>query len=213
MDSTFWLSRWSQDQIGFHRADVHPDIVANEARWLGSDAGGVLVPLCGKSVDLAWLSKRIFTIGVELAPKAVQQFHEEQAIVAAQSPSGAFVEWKSSNLSVLQGSVFELDAEHVGPCNRVWDRAAMVALDPDRRARYVKRLRAVMPTGTQVLLKVMEYDTAVMDGPPHSIDDAEVRAAYAGAHIELLSEDGTVPPVFKERGHTLWVERLFLITL
>ncbi len=49
MDAQFWLQRWQEGQIGFHRSDVMPLL---EQYWpsLGVPAGGrVFVPLAGKT--------------------------------------------------------------------------------------------------------------------------------------------------------------------
>ncbi|HLD65708.1 MAG TPA: thiopurine S-methyltransferase, partial [Pseudomonas sp.] len=56
MDEGFWQARWSLDQIGFHLAEVNPYL---QRHWPILDLPAqarVLVPLCGKSLDLAWLA-------------------------------------------------------------------------------------------------------------------------------------------------------------
>ena len=37
MHPDFWRERWAQNQIGFHRPDVHPDLIARFEEWY---AGG-----------------------------------------------------------------------------------------------------------------------------------------------------------------------------
>ena len=61
-----WLERWQEGRIGFHRADENPRLVQHHQRVLG-DTIRVLVPLCGKSVDLEWLVVRGHeVVGIEL---------------------------------------------------------------------------------------------------------------------------------------------------
>ena len=56
MQPAFWHNRWENDLIGFHQQQVNPYL---QQHWpaLGIAPGArVLVPLCGKSLDMAWLA-------------------------------------------------------------------------------------------------------------------------------------------------------------
>src|SRR5690554_292891 len=70
-----WLERWREGRIGFHRDHPHPMLVKH---WpgLGVRPGTkVLVPLCGKSLDMRWLAGQAHPVlGIELAPEAIGQF-------------------------------------------------------------------------------------------------------------------------------------------
>ncbi|EXF43869.1 thiopurine s-methyltransferase [Pseudomonas sp. BAY1663] len=56
----------------------------------------MLVPLCGKSLDLAWLAGQGFNVlGVELSEKAVEAFFAEQQLEAEVSQAGAFRVYRS----------------------------------------------------------------------------------------------------------------------
>ncbi|HZV22956.1 MAG TPA: thiopurine S-methyltransferase, partial [Luteimonas sp.] len=81
MDPAFWQQRWREGRIGFHQECVTPLL---EQHWdaVGAPAGGrVFVPLCGKSLDMAWLAARGHRVlGVELSPIAVRQFFEESGL-------------------------------------------------------------------------------------------------------------------------------------
>src|SRR5690606_7289998 len=82
MDPDFWRQRWRDNKIGFHQERVLPLL---EKHWpsLGLATGSrVFVPLCGKSLDMAWLAARGHRVlGVELSPIAVEQFFDENALV------------------------------------------------------------------------------------------------------------------------------------
>ena len=59
MDPDFWHQRWHEGRIGFHQETVTPML---ERHWnaIGAPAGcRVFAPLCGKSLDLAWLAALI----------------------------------------------------------------------------------------------------------------------------------------------------------
>ena len=79
METNIWQSAWESGRIGFHQDHVHPDLERFGAQWLGESPCQVLVPLCGKTLDLAWLVARGHTtVGVELVSQAVHELHTEQ---------------------------------------------------------------------------------------------------------------------------------------
>lgn len=212
MHPSFWHERWSEGQIGFHRSDVHPDLLSYHDTWL-QGGQGILVPLCGKSVDVNWLAERRPTVGVELSALAVRALHDEAGRDADVVDQGAFRAWRSPGLTVLEGDVFALTPDHVQGVDRVWDRACLVALDPARRRQYVALLRALLPAGTRVLANVLSYDPDRMTPPPHAVPEAEVRALYDGCTVQVLDIDDTLPPRWAERGHTWFRRTLYGITL
>src|SRR6478735_6718533 len=93
MKPDYWLERWRENRIGFHRADVNPQLVQHHQRAL-SDTLRVLVPLCGKSADLEWLVVRGHeVVGVELSELAAQAFFAERNIEPQRQERGKFVEY------------------------------------------------------------------------------------------------------------------------
>lgn len=216
MDPSFWRERWQQGQIGFHNAQVNPELVRWEARFLGSAPHRVLVPLCGKTLDLAWLADRGHdVVGVELSEIAAGAVFEESGrSVAVRDAEGLRV-FASPRLTVIQGDLFDVRPAHVGRIDRIWDRAALVALPPERRSHYVTHLRGLAGPDTVVLLNALEYDQALMEGPPFSVPEAEVRAHYEGARVELLDQRDLIAeePRWAERGHRYWLSTTYLVHL
>lgn len=51
-----WIEKWENSQIAFHQKKHHPFLVNNLKKLLSNDDDKirVLLPLCGKSVDMAW---------------------------------------------------------------------------------------------------------------------------------------------------------------
>lgn len=216
MEREFWLEAWRQGRIGFHREQVNPALVAHEALFLGGGPHRVLVPLCGKSVDLAWLAARGHeVVGVELSPIAIDAFFEEAQIERTIREVGAFRLHESPGLTIVEGDWFEVTADLVGTFDRVWDRAAMIALPPDWRARYVGHLEQLARPGALILLSTLEYDPSVMSGPPFSVTEEEVRMRYQQAEVRRLDQVDVLSeePRWIERGHRwmntcTWLVRL-----
>ncbi len=213
MEPDFWRQRWEQGQIGFHRASVHPDLLGFASDWI-LGGRGVLVPLCGKSLDLPWLAGRLPTVGVELSALACAQLHEEQGLSPEIGAQGPFKAWRSPGLAVLEGDLFHLRPEDVAGVDRVWDRAALVALNPEQRRRYIAHLRALLPPGTRYLLNSLRYDTEKQGGPPHSVDEAEVRALFAGVQsVELLLRADELDDRARANGHDWWEKSVYGVVL
>ena len=58
MDATFWLQRWERGETGFHLGAVNPHLERHFPALGLAPGARVLVPLAGKSLDLAWLRER-----------------------------------------------------------------------------------------------------------------------------------------------------------
>lgn len=176
MQAEFWLERWRTGQIGFHEGRPNGVLVA---RWAELRAGPrVLVPLCGKTHDLDWLLARGHeVIGVELAELAIQAWFEERGL----RPEREGPVWRWGTLRLVQGDFFDTHIEF----DAFYDRAALIAIDPARRAEYAARLR-----GRPGLLVTLDYPQAQRQGPPWSVPEEEVRALFPTArrvHEEDLS--------------------------
>lgn len=208
MEASFWLSRWEQNKHGFHEEEVNPNLLDFGERWLSQAPGGpkkdILVPLCGKSKDLAHLAKlghRV--VGVELSAKAAQAAFNEAKLPFTQSLRGPFtvLRAKDLDLEIRVGDFFDLPAKP--SFDAVWDRAAMVALDPLRRARYAERLIQLVRPGGVMLVDILDYPQEQMSGPPHAISSADLKGYYAEYFsIETCCEEDRIDrePKFRERG-------------
>lgn len=102
MNEAFWHERWARNEIGFHLGEVNPYLLRHWPSLALPNGARVLVPLCGKSLDMAWLVEQGFTVvGVELSEKAVRAFLTSNGwcrrwsgaeLSSASSPAG----WKYS---------------------------------------------------------------------------------------------------------------------
>ncbi|MDF9755788.1 thiopurine S-methyltransferase [Pseudomonas hunanensis] len=214
MEPAFWHKRWADNQIGFHQAQVNPYL---QAHWpaLGLAPGArVLVPLCGKSLDMLWLAAQGYRVlGVELSRRAVADFFTEHGLVAQVARHGAFEVWRSDEVELWCGDVFALRAEDLAGCAGVYDRAALIALPGPMRERYMALLGKLLPAACRGLLVTLDYDQALIDGPPFSVPDAEVRTGFAGWRVdevearEILDES----PKFLKAGVENLVERVYSV--
>jgi thiopurine S-methyltransferase len=188
MDPEFWLQRWREGRTGFHRDAVLP-LLALHWDTLGLRAGSrVFVPLAGKSLDMLWLASRGHRVlGVELSPLAVAQFFEGNGLPPVVETTRYGTHYRAGTIELIQGDAFGLDAAALEDCEGVYDRAALIALPPPLRARYVSQLYASLPEGCRGLLVTLEYPPHEKAGPPFAVDAAEVRQRFGPRwDIELL---------------------------
>ncbi len=201
MDPQFWLSRWEEGRTGFHGEAVHEDLVRFEDRFLAGGPHRVLVPLCGSTLDLGWLAERGHeVVGIELSPLAVDAIWATAGEAPVRDRHGDFQRSRAGRLTVLQGDVFQATPELLGPFDRVWDRAAIVALDPERRVRYAATVGRLLRPGGLILQNAFSYDQAQMDGPPFSVTAGELQTHYAGWSSELLHKEVLTEGRMAERG-------------
>ncbi|MBA1274696.1 thiopurine S-methyltransferase [Stutzerimonas azotifigens] len=189
MQAEFWQARWAQQQIGFHLDRVNPYLLSHWPGLQVPQGSRVLVPLCGKSLDLAWLAGQGFAVmGVELARTAVDAFFEEHRLTPSVRRQGAFDIFQAGSIEIWCGDFFDLGAEDLADCRAYYDRAALIALPADMRRRYAAILTQCLPHGTQGLLVTLDYDQQQIDGPPFAVPDAEVYALLREWQPERLAQ-------------------------
>jgi len=125
-------------------------------------------------------------VGAEFVEHAVKQFFDEHGTVPETETSGDFVIYRAGAITVIAGDFFQVTRAHTGPIDGIFDRAAMVALPPEIRARYITHLRILAADATRELLVSIEYPPEASSGPPFSIEEPEVRATFAGASLTVV---------------------------
>lgn len=176
MHAEFWQARWARSEIGFHSPQVNPYLLRHWPALAVAEGARVLVPLCGKSVDMIWLASLGYrVVGVELARQAVEDFFHEQQLQPQISEEGAFVVYRAGGVEIYCGDFFALTAQQLQGCQGLYDRAALIALPAEMRERYAAHLAQVLPAACQGLLVTLDYPQEQMSGPPFAMPDTEVR--------------------------------------
>ena len=213
MDPEFWHQRWQRREIGFHLDHPNPRLVQHWDALEQPPGSRVLVPLCGKSEDLAWLAGRGHPVlGVELSPIAVAEFFAAYRLSPERLRRGPFERQAAGGIEILCGDFFALDREIAGPVDAVYDRAALVALPEPLRRRYAERIAELLPAGGGMLLVTFDYAQHEMAGPPFAVGPEQVWELYAGQFaIEHLDGDDILDaePRFRERGLSALREQVF----
>lgn len=189
MDSQFWIKAWKEGRTHFHRDQYH-EMLLKYFPALGPRSGQrILVPLCGKTKDMAWLKEKgLIVHGLELYSGAVEEFFTENNMIPYVKDQGPeFTNYTFENLLISCGDFFLLSNPEA--YDYVYDRASLVALPQSLRKRYADEVKQSIKKNGKYFLIVCEYDQGLRDGPPFSISRSEVERLYApDFDIQLLDD-------------------------
>lgn len=185
MEPAFWRARWAEHKIGFNEGHPNAFLQQHVGRLDGRQR--ILVPLCGKAEDLAFLAANGHdVVGVELVEQAIVEFFAEHALTPDVKRNEGWAVYRWQNLTLIAADWFAMTPEVIGPIDGVYDRAAMIAMPPAMRAPYVAQLKNLVPQGTWGLLVSVDYPGDQFQGPPFPLPDTEVRGYFPTA--EQLGE-------------------------
>lgn len=209
MDASFWHERWESDQLGFHQPQGNPLLAAHFGRLELTEGARVFVPLCGKTRDIAWLLAQGITVaGAELSEIAVRDLFKDLGVAPEISSHGPLQRYAAPELDIFVGDIFALDAATLGAVDAIYDRAALVALPEDMRARYAAHLMDITQRAPQLLI-TFDYDQSAMPGPPFSVPADAVAGLYATKYA--LTELAAVPVEGKLKGQVEAIETIRLL--
>ncbi len=200
-----WLERWREGRIGWHEAGGNASL---KKHW---DAEGrrVLVPMCGKTVDMLWLEQQgNSVVGVELSDIAARAFFEENGlqytIREGRLPAYTAV---GHDITIICGDLFVFNE----PGFTGWyDRGAFVATPSEQRPAYAEHINALLAPDAYRLLITLEYDDNIATGPPFSIFPGEIRRYWPDLKpVDRYDDIDNGPPKFRDAGleemfETVW---------
>ena len=209
MDVSFWNQKWENNEIGFHKNEANPLLVKYFQSLSLAEGSRVFVPLCGKTLDIAWLLSNGFRVaGAELIETAIKQLFAELGVEPKISVVGDVKQDSAKNIDIFVGDIFAVSSKTLGLVDAIYDRAALVALPKEMRHRYTAHLMEMTNKAPQLLI-TFEYDQNVMDGPPFSISNEEVNQHYRDSYGLTLIASTDVPGWLK--GKCAAIENVWLL--
>ena len=197
MRVNFWIKAWNDSNVGFHQAAAHP---ALQRHWPVLESGAsVLVPLCGKSLDLLWLEKRGLEVtGVEFIEAAVLAFFRDNSLEWRVSTIDGYHCYHAldRNIQIWLADFIQFAEDYTGPpFDSIYDRAALVALPGDMRGDYVAACKKLLVERPRGLLVSLQYHPETMEGPPFSVTPEEVERLWNGRlmRVEQLDMLSSMP--------------------
>lgn len=189
MNADFWLDKWETKKIGFHKSEVNPTLVKHFDILQLVQNSRVFLPLCGKTLDIAWLlSNKFQVVGAELSEIAIKELFDELGLTPKVTTIDNLKLYSGENIDIFVGDIFDLTADRLGQIDAVYDRAALVALPSDLRKQYTGHIIRITDNAQQLLL-TFEYDQATRDGPPFSVTESEVGSHYGSTYEMHILED------------------------
>lgn len=200
MELSYWNSRWEKGNIGFHMDEVYPSLKHHWKSVPLQSISTVLVPLCGKSKDLIWLSEKTEkVIGSEISETAVQEFFLENELTYTKTTFGDFSIYLSKNIEIWQGNFFKLPEWKIPDIDLIYDKAALVALPPEMRKKYAKKVLKLISSHTHILLQHFIYNQNEMNGPPFSVAHNEIENLFGASFTQkVLQKDQLLLKNFKK---------------
>jgi thiopurine S-methyltransferase len=215
MDPDFWHERWARDEIGFHKHEFNAHMTSFIGRLDLARGAHVLVPLCGKSLDLLWLHRQGYAVtGIEISRKAIESFFSENDLPFERTDFRRMSCYRYERLALWCTDFFAFDWSRIDPVDGVYDRASLVALPRGMRDDYVRILLRHLPPGAPMLLITLDYPQSEMRGPPFSVKRAEVERLYrAHRRIEEIHDEDCLAeePRMRKKGLSRLHERVYLL--
>lgn len=209
-----WESRWEEGRIGFHLSEVNSYLIRHCDQFLNKGTENVFVPLCGKTLDIFWLSERSKkVVGVEFVRMAVESFFEENNKKYKIFRVKKFNLYKNVKIEIFLGDFFDLTIHNTGKFLAIYDRAAIVSMDFFSRQRYADHLMSFLFDGGKILLITLDYDQNQMTGPPYSVPVEEIEKLFSKyGTVELLETCDIIDDRLRNKGLKSILERVYLIT-
>lgn len=201
-----WQGRWQRNDITFHLAQVNPLLMQYWPNLNLAKSTHVLVPLCGKSLDMLWLADLgHHVIGVELSPIACEAFFSEHQIKFTCETKNELTLYHSEHIDIFCGDFFKLTKAMLPTIHAVYDRAALVALPQDLQVRYAQQLINLVSVNTAMLLFVNEaLNPLIIQGPPYPLSLTDIQNLYA-RHFDIKElarvQKNSLPEHWYQKGY------------
>jgi len=171
--------------------------------------------MAGKTKDILWLTNQGFqVIANELSEQAIKAFFDENTLAFTLEKHSDFDVYLAENIKFYCGNFFDLTSNILKDVKGVFDRASLVAMPELMRKSYQQKMKEVLPKDVKTLLVTMEYPQQQMDGPPFSVQEAEVNELFSNQFDISLLETFDVLAVnqrFVDKGLTEMLEKVYLL--
>ena len=205
MEHSFWRARWREGRTGFHRDSTNNHLLKHWSSLDLDESARVLVPLCGKSLDMLHLRALGHeVVGVELSAVACEAFFTENGLSYQSEVRGSYSLLRGTGsahgITLVCGDFFGLERPDIGAFDAFYDRAALIALPTKMRADHIAAITRLMKTGGRGLLTTIDYPHGQKSGPPFAVAASEVTERLSPAFIvtPLDTIDST------EQGQARW---------
>merc|ERR1712136_169076 len=190
-----WQSRWEEGRTGWHKDQVNPHLEEFFTHFTGDVfKKRILVPMCGKSVDLKWLYDKGMNVqGVELVEQPIIEFFAEQGLDYTVRESdvlpGCKIYKHGERMTLYVCDIFKVTVDLLGGlCEFLYDRAAIGAIEYAEKRNYTNVIQSVLAPNAQGLIESMLFDPAMHPCPPSSTSEEDIEKFYGRRFtVQVLS--------------------------
>jgi SAM-dependent methyltransferase len=166
-EATFWDDLYARGGDGWEMGQPHPAL----ADWLATTPpprGRVAVPGAGRGHDARLLARHGHdVVAFDFSPAAVEA-------------ARALARQDSVRVDIEQRDIFTLARDYAHAFDGAWEYTCFCAIEPRRRAEYVRTLAAIVKPGGWLLAMFFPMRRGG-GGPPFPVSRAEVRRLLAPA--------------------------------
>jgi thiopurine S-methyltransferase len=166
-------------------------------------------------MDIKWLFDQGFQVsGVEISPVACASFFEEYGLEFTVQKSDGFVQYSSPSITLWCGDFFSIRPAVLGHIDAVYDRAALIAIEPATREQYCLKIKELCPKN--LLLIGIDFPANEVKGPPFPLTEDEVTKLYGDTysikHLHKAPET-RMPTILEKFANIAWIdEYVFCLT-
>ena len=210
MQANFWHQKWEKNEIGFHLPNANPLLVKHLPTLNLKQNARIFLPLCGKTLDIAWLLAQGNRIaGAELSAIAIEELFINLNLTPNIKTLDEVMHYSAPNIDIFVGDILKVSPAMLRSVDALYDRAALVALPDNMRRQYTTHLIMLTKTAQQLLI-CFEYDQSLHAGPPFSISAGEVKQHYQATYYASLlgSSDvaGGLKGQYPATEHVWWLK-------
>ncbi|XP_063872736.1 thiopurine S-methyltransferase-like isoform X3 [Scylla paramamosain] len=212
-----WQERWSQGKTGWQLPDLNFALENHASKLLPKPERRILVPLCGKSVDVEWLYREGHTVvGIEGIEQAIVEFFSEHNLPYSteQLTWAKVFKTEDDRLKMYCCDIFKMDIENLGKFDSIWDRGSLVAIYEEDRERYAKVIKALLAPDFHYMINATQYTPHEgFSGPPRNIPTALVEKLFGDVcELQVLEERTRSKEAVAHWGLDDFVEAVLLLT-
>lgn len=208
MEASFWHQKWQRGEIAFHQNQANALLVAHFEKLNLRYGSRIFLPLCGKTLDIAWLLARGYqVVGAELSEIAIDELFQSLNLKPQVAQNGTLLHYSAKDIDLYVGDIFDLSASVINQVDAIYDRAALVALPAEIRKQYASHLTNITHVAPQLVI-TYEYNQALIDGPPFSVCEEELKRCYGTAYAMTALETRDVEGGMKGKAastETAWL--------
>ncbi|MGB0452764.1 MAG: hypothetical protein ACPGJV_03545 [Bacteriovoracaceae bacterium] len=191
MPNDYWFEVWERETQGFQQAEVNAYLKQYLSEIIKTP-GHVLVPLCGKSLDILFLRNQGHEVlGVDLVESPLISFFEENQILYKKESHQYLSE--DAKIKLHAGDFLKFNPGDHQNFDLIYDRASLIALEKPLRLQYLEVIKSVLAKGAKLFLLTLERDTH-REGPPWDITKKDIQNYFPNENYKcnLITEERKV---------------------